>query len=140
MVNIILKRLKLFVIILYIIFVIYKIIFKGFKMCKYEGLSDFLSLIKYLKLVFINLFYGIVFLIIYRKVFYVLRGIYDGKINNDNRMVIILVKFYLYDREININIISYFKIKLDLNYLELEEYIEKECLKFIKFLKNLIYD
>ncbi|AGX43820.1 polysaccharide pyruvyl transferase family protein [Clostridium saccharobutylicum] len=140
MVNIISKRLKLPVIILYTTSATYKTIFKGFKMCKYQGPSDFLSLIKYSKLVLTNSFHGTAFSIIYRKSFYVLRGTYDGKINNDNRMATILAKFHLYDREININIISHFKIKLDLNYSELEKYIEKERLKSIQFLKNSIYD
>lgn len=138
MVKKISKQLNLPVVVLYTTAKTYKIMFSGFELSKKESPEDFLSLIKYAKLVLSNSFHGNVFSIIYRKPFYVLRGTYNGKINNDNRLTTLLEKFNIPDREININTINDIKISTQLDYSNSEEKIKHEIEKSIKFLVDAI--
>ncbi|WP_338432718.1 polysaccharide pyruvyl transferase family protein [Clostridium tyrobutyricum] len=131
-------KLNLPVIILFTMTSTFKTIFSGFEVAKQESPSDFISLIKYARLVLSNSFHGNVFSIIYRKPFYILRGTYNGKINTDNRLTTLLKKFNINNREININIIDSFNISLNMDYSDSEQYIEKERKKSIEYLLNSI--
>ncbi|MDK0881994.1 polysaccharide pyruvyl transferase family protein [Clostridium perfringens] len=135
--KIISKKLDLPIVILYTINRTYKTILSGFKMAPKHSPEDFLSLIKNANLILSSSFHGSVFSIIYRKPFYVVRGTYDGKINNDDRLTTLLNKFKIYNREININNVNEIE-NIDINYENIEEFINNEIKKSKQFLINAI--
>ena len=140
MVKKISKKLGLPVVILYTARKTSKTFFSGFELEKHNAPEDFLSLIKNAKLVLTNSFHGTAFSIIYRKSFYVLRGMYGKKINDDDRMSTILEKLEIKNREITVNTFDSAEYSFEMDYSQIEERIEKEIelsKDFIKQAKDL---
>jgi len=73
----------------------------GFKIAQNKSPSDFLNYIKNAKMVLTTSFHGTAFSIIYKSLFWVIRGVYDGKINEDDRMTMVLQSFELQERNID---------------------------------------
>lgn len=137
MVKKISKRLGLPVVILFTTSAALKTLFSGFKVAENEAPEEFISLVKYAKLVLSNSFHGTVFSIIYRKPFYVLRGNYNGKVNSDNRLTTLLKKFNLQNRELNINTEDS-DISFNIDYSNSEASIEEERKKSMDYLLSAI--
>lgn len=116
----------------------YKAIANGFKMEKDQSPYNFLKLIKNATLILSSSFHGTVFSAIYRKPFYVVRGTYNGKINNDDRLTTFLEKFNLEDRQVNINNVDKINDFISIDYSNSEKLIEEAKEKSINYLARAL--
>lgn len=115
-----------------------RIIFSGFEIPKNSAPEDFISLIKNAKLILSSSFHGSVFSIIYRKPFYSIRGVNDGKVQEDDRIKTLLEEFKLTDRQVDINSVNSIEDPYTIDYTESEKYINKARKESVDYLLNAI--
>lgn len=111
----------------------------GFEISEDKSPEQFLSLIKNSRLVLTTSFHGTAFSIIFRKNFWVIRGIYDGKNNNDDRMTTILSKTHLENRNIIAETLDGIDLLKKIDYNEVIDLIDIERDKSKAFLEKSLF-
>lgn len=136
MVKKISKKLNMKVIIMYTSRKTCKTIMSGFEMTKGHSPEDFISLVKYAKLVLTNSFHGTAFAAIYHKPFYNLRLEKAKSIDFDNRITTIQNVLGLKNREIYPSNIDDIKIEITMDYDDIGKNMKNEQEKGIRYLKE----
>lgn len=105
-----------------------------------QGVEEFLSLIKYAKFVISGSFHGTAFSIIYNKPFFrVQKRKNETELIVDDRICTLFEKLHICDREINIFNYREMEPKLfDIDYTDINGYIQKEQRYSIEYLSNAI--
>lgn len=133
------KYLKLPVVIMYTTGKSLKFIKNGFILSKKSAPGDFISLIKYAKLVLSSSFHGTAFSIIYNKPFYSFYSVKtDGSIHKDSRINNLLTKLNLNNRTLNIRDIKLDDIDFKIDFEQVNILLNEERKKSMEFLNNAI--
>lgn len=113
---------------------------EGMKWAPKQGVEEFLSLIKYAKFVISGSFHGTAFSIIYNKPFFRVQKRKDEtELIVDDRIRTLFEKLHICDREINIFNYMDMEPKLfDIDYKDINGYIQKEQRYSIEYLSNAI--
>lgn len=134
------KRLKLPVVILFTSRKSYRMIFHGFNISPLLGPSDFLSLVKYASYVFSTSFHGTAFSIIFEKKFYVIRGRYNGVVNQDDRMTTLLSKLEIKNRDIDYKNYQDIDLHIPIDYKRVQSNVLIERKRALNYLHNAIME
>lgn len=116
----------------------YKIYHSKMKISQDCGVGDFLSLIRYAKLVLTTSFHGTAFSVIYRKQFFALYGNEDKEVKVDPRIHTLLDKIDLGDREVSADTLRWVFEAPEINYSTKEAKIIKERSESIQFLHDAL--
>ena len=111
----------------------------GIQWAKSQGIEDFLSLVKYAKIVLSGSFHGTAFSVIYNKPFFRIQRRNNGEFLVDDRVRTLFQKLQITEREINIeNYEEYAEKVYDVDYSNINKMIEKERANSIEYLREAL--
>lgn len=139
MVKKISRKINLPVIVMYTSNKTIRVLRYGFKINSDKSPETFLALVKNAKFVLTTSFHGTAFSIIFQKKFWVVRGIYDGKINNDDRMTTILSKIHLENRNITSETLNDIDLYENINYKDVNDMVNLERSNSKVFLERALF-
>lgn len=134
------KKLHMPVVVLYTTARTFKAKVRRFCICNHNAPEDFLSLIRYAKLVVTTSFHGTALSVVFRKNFFSILAIENGQPKIDPRIQTLLSKLDLMDREITqVNWLEK-DLAVDIDYLIRERMLEEEEEHSKQFLYSAIWN